>query len=161
VTYYSGQRGLEQITYNSLRADGDLYIYEIANMGAFIDQNTAEKFRQVLVDRQIMTHQLTNLTRFGQYTRIEKMVSSFLDMRHIDPEILKIQFETLIYNDVVAMYSYIDEEPFGVEIKNPNLANMQIQIFKAIQRLAVPMEKLDNFGTAQLSQPMIKTKPAI
>ncbi len=159
VTYYSGQRGLEQITYNSLRADGDLYIYEIANMGAFINQNTAEKFRQTIADRRIVTHQLTNSAHLNKYTRVEKMIRDLWDIRYIDPEILKIQFETVIYNDVVAMYSYVDEEPFGVEIKNPNLASMQIQIFKAIQRLATPMEKVDNFGATRLPQPMIKQKP--
>jgi len=150
VSYFSGQRGMEQITYNSLRADRDLYIYEMATMSAFIDQKTAEKFRQVLVDRQIMTHQLTNLAHLNRYTRVEKMVRDLWDIRHINPEILKIQFETVIYNDVVAMYSYVDEEPFGVEIHNPNLAQMQIQIFKAMQRLAVSMEKLDDFGAARL-----------
>lgn len=151
VSYFSGQRGMEQITYNSLRADRDLYIYEIAtDMSVFVDQTTAEKFRQILVDRQITTHQLTNFMHFERYTEIEKMVRDFWDVRYIDPTILKIEFEMVIYNDVMAMYSYIDEEPFGVEIRNPNLVRMQTQIFKAMQRLAVPMEKLDNFGAAQV-----------
>ncbi|MDR3125642.1 MAG: HTH domain-containing protein [Candidatus Nomurabacteria bacterium] len=149
--YYTGRDGLEQITYNSLRAKNDLYIYEVAtNMTNFVNKNTAEKFRQILVEREITTHQLTNYTQIEAFTEVERMITDFWDIRHIDPKILKIQFEMLIYNDVCALYSVSGRDIFGVEIHNANLAAMQKQIFSAIQRLAKPMKKIGLNGEAKV-----------
>jgi hypothetical protein len=151
--YYTGRDGLEQITYNSLRADRDLYIYEVAaDMTKFIKQNTAEKYRQILAERNITTHQLTNHDEFDAFTEVEKMITDLWDIRYIDPKILKIRFEMVIYNDVCAMYSVEGRDLFGVEIHNPNLAAMQKQIFLAMQHLAVPMMKIDNYGAAKVKK---------
>lgn len=150
VNYFTGRRGIEQITYNSLKAQNDLYIYEInSDMTAFMKQETAERFRQIWVERGTTIHQLTNRTEFQDFTEVEQIISLW-DIRHIDPKILKIDFETVIYNDTVALYSYINREVFGVEIKNPNLAQMQTQIFKAMQHLATPMTVTSPKGAAQL-----------
>jgi hypothetical protein len=73
------------------------------------------------------------------------------DVRYIDPKVLDIKFEMVIYNDICALYSYEGKEAFGVEIQNPNLAKMQIQIFKAMQRLAVPLIKTGARGEAHLA----------
>jgi len=151
INYFSGRRGLEQITYNSLRAEGDLYIYEIStDMMVFVEREKAEKFREIWVERGTMIHQLTNRTVFEDFTEVEKLVTELWDIRYIDPEVLKIEFETLIYNDVVALYSYIGGEVFGVEMKNPTLAKMQKQIFKAMQNLAVPLAIKSPKGAAVL-----------
>jgi sugar-specific transcriptional regulator TrmB len=151
VDYFTGRQGLEQITYNSLRAQSDLYIYEVAtDMTVYARQDVAESFRQILVDRQITTHQLTNFTEFKDFTDVEEMVANFWDVRYIDPDILKINFEMLIYNDVCALYSIEGNDAFGVEIHNPNLAQMQKQIFKAMQHLAQPMTKEGSRGKVYL-----------
>jgi len=151
VNYFTGHRGLEQITYNSLRAESDLYIYEInSSMDAFMRQESAERFREIWVERGTVIHQLTNRTEFQDFTEVPKIVTDFWDIRHIPPEILTINFETLIYNDIVAIYSYGGSEVFGVEIKNPNLAAMQTQIFRAMQHLAIPLEKHGTRGAAKL-----------
>ena len=151
VNYFSGRAGLEQITYNSLKAEKDLYIYEInSDMTAFVKPETAEKFREIWVERGTTIRQLTNRTSFEDFTEVEKLVADFWDIRYIDPEVLKIDFETLIYNDVVALYSYVRGEVFGVEIRNPALAKMQKQIFRAMQNLATPLKITSPKGAASL-----------
>ncbi len=151
INYFTGRYGIEQITYNSLRAENDLYIYEVnADMTAFTNQETAERFRKVWVERGTKIHQLTNSVRFEDFTDVEAMVTGFWDVRHINPEVLQINFETLIYNDTVAFYSYVGDDAFGVEIVNPSLAQMQKQIFRAIQKLATPFEIVSPKGAARL-----------
>ncbi len=151
INHFTGRHGIEQITYNSLRAENDLYIYEVnADMTAFTNQETAERFRKVWVERGTKIHQLTNSVRFEDFTDVEAMVTGFWDVRHINPEVLQIDFETLIYNDTVAFYSYVGDDVFGVEIANPSLAEMQKQIFRAIQKLATPFEITSSKGAAQL-----------
>jgi predicted DNA-binding transcriptional regulator len=151
VDYFTGKRGLEQITYNSLRAERDLYIYEVAtDMTAFTNRETAEEFRQMLVDRRTTTHQLTNHTSFDDFTDVVEMTTNLWDICYINPSLLKIQFEMLVYNDVCALYSVEGRDAFGVEIHNANLASMQKQIFKAMQRLAQPMVKDGEHGKAHV-----------
>ena len=41
----------------------------------------------------------------------------------------KIEFETYIYNNVVALLSYDKDDIFGVEIHNDKLARQQEQLF--------------------------------
>jgi len=151
VNYFTGRRGLEQITFNSLKAKSDLYIYEInSSMEAFTRRETTERFREIWAERGTVIHQLTNRTEFQDFTEVSKIVTDLWDVRYISPEVLTINFETLIYNDIVALYSYGDHEVFGVEIKNPNLAEMQIQIFRAMQHLATPLKKHGDRGAAKL-----------
>jgi predicted transcriptional regulator len=151
INYFSGKRGIEQITYNSLKAQDDLYIYEInADMTAFMKHEAAERFREVWVERGTMIHQLTNRTELVDFTEVEKIVTDHWDVRYIDPKILQINFENVIYNDTVALYSYVGREVFGVEIKNPALAQMQKQIFVAMQKLATPLKITSPKGAAHL-----------
>lgn len=151
VDYFTGKRGLEQITYNSLRADGDMYIYEVGtDMGKFVDFGTAERFREKMVDKRIVTHQLTNHENFENWTEVEGMAEEFWDIRYVAPEVLEIKFEMLIYNDVVAMYSVEGGELMGVEIRNLNLAKMQKQIFEVVARQGKPLVKKGKWGAAKL-----------
>jgi len=149
INYFSGHRGIKQITYNSLKAEKDLYIYEVrSDMTAFMTNDQAERFRETWVEKNTTIHQLTNKTEFKDFTDVKKLIVDLWDIRHMPPEILDIKFETLIYNDTVALYSYIGNEIFGVEIKNPALAEMQKQIFKAMQKLAKPMKITSEKGSA-------------
>jgi sugar-specific transcriptional regulator TrmB len=151
INYFSGHRGIKQITYNSLRAKDDLYIYEVnSDMTAFMTAEQAERFREIWAERNTTIHQLTNKTEFEDFTSVKKIITDLWDIRHMPPEILKINFETLIYNDTVALYSYIGSEVFGVEIKNPALAEMQKQIFRAMQNLAKPMKITSEKGAAMI-----------
>jgi sugar-specific transcriptional regulator TrmB len=151
VNYFQGRRGLEQLTDSSLKAKDDLYIYEIyTNMDNFISKPTSEHFRQIWVEKSTTIHQLTNLTSFEDFTEVERLITDLWDIRHISPETLDIKFEQLIYNDIVALYSPVGNDLFGVEIRNKNLASQQIQIFKAIQNLAVSLEITSPRGAARL-----------
>ena len=151
VDYFTGRRGLEQITYHSLKAKGDLYIYEmIESMDPFMSKESAEEYRRVWAERGTVIHQMTNSREFEEFTEIEELIGDLWDVRYIASEVLAIKFEMLIYNDVVALYSAVGEEIFGVEIHNKSLAVMQKQIFMAMQHLAKPLKKVNARGKAHL-----------
>ena len=151
VEYYTGKRGLKQITYNSLKANGDLYIYEIKEtMDAFMDRESAEEYRGRWAKQGVKIHQLTNIKNFEAFTDVEEITGELWDVRHIAPEVLEIKFEMMIYNDVCVMYSTEGKEVFGVEIYNSNLAQMQKQIFSAMEKLGKPFEKIGRRGEARV-----------
>jgi len=151
VEYFVGRKGLEQITYNSLRADGELMIYETkANMEGFVSKERAEEFRRIWLEREVTIRQLTNQRDMEAFTEVGELVERFWDIRYLAPEVLEIKFETLVYNDVVAMYSVTGREVFGIEIHNRNLAKMQGQIFRAVAAGAKVMRKVGTGGEAHV-----------
>lgn len=151
VKYYNGLDGLKQVTYNSLAAKKDLYIFELdQDMSKFIDYEFSEEIRKELVTNQIVTNQLTNLKHILPYTEVTEMVEHLWRIKHINPKEFAIRFEVLIYNDVYAIYTYERSEAFCVEIHNQNLAAMQKQLFKFVWQKAQAMRIYDLRGGARV-----------
>ncbi len=150
VLYYHGLEGLKQVTYNSLRAKGELLTYELSTMSAFMDQVEAEKLRARFVKNRIHIRTLTNITHLDAWTDVTEMVKHYWEMRHLDPHGHPFQFEILIYNDVYCMYRYVGDEIFCVEIHSQELADMQRQLFEYLWSAARKFKVLDDHGTAKL-----------
>lgn len=149
VLYYTGQQGLEQVTWNSTKAKGDFYSYEMYDvMDAFLDPKFAEKVRQEFVNNKIHIWQFTNHTKIEPYTKIEELPLHYWQCRYLDPKELQIHFEVLIYNNVYTMYSFENNDVFCVEIYNDRLAKMQKQLFQFIWSRAQKMKILNGRGEA-------------
>ena len=154
VLYYQGPEGLKQVTYNSLKARGELLTMEIETMNAFFDKDYAEKMRLKFVERQITSRTLTNVTRLAPWTEVAGgMGEKYWQIRHIPASQMKIKFEILIYNDVYVMYRYQGREVFCVEIYNQELADMQRQIFEYMWAKAGKFKVLNRRGEAVLDKP--------
>ena len=150
VLYYHGLEGLKQVTYNSLRAKGELLTYELETMNAFLSRGWAEDFRRKFVANKIHTRSLVNSTYMAGWTDVTEMVKNYWEMRHLDPHGNPFQFEILIYNNVYCMYRYTGDEIFCVEIYSQELADMQRQLFEYLWGVAKKFKVLDDHGTAQL-----------
>lgn len=151
VLYHHGIEGLKHVTWNSLRAEKELRIYEVSDsMTAFLSQDFSEKVREQLIEHKIHTLQLTNATSIHEYTKHTTLVTDLWTPKYISKKEIAIQSEILIYNDVTAMYHYQQNDIFCVEIINQDLANMQRQLFDFIWSRATPMKKLSDFGKASI-----------
>jgi sugar-specific transcriptional regulator TrmB len=151
VLYYEGIEGLKQVTYNSLKAKGELLTMEITDMNAFFDQDFAESMRLKFIDKKITSRTLTNVTKIAPWTKVGgEMVDKYWEIRHIPAKQLKIKFEILIYNDVYVMYRYQGREIFCVEIYNQELTDMQRQIFEYMWAKARKFKVLNRQGEAVL-----------
>lgn len=150
VLYYEGVEGLKQVSYNITRADGLLRVFEMEHLSDFLPYEFAEGVRRELVERKIMTRDLTNKASSPDYTQVTELIEKYAQSRYIDPEKLMINFEVLIYNDVYATYTYHEEKMFCVEIYNPQLAQMQKDIFDFVWEQAVPMRFVGSKGEAEV-----------
>ncbi len=151
VLYYHGVEGLKQVTWNSLRAKGELMTFEIANMNAFFDNDYAEDMRLRFLDKKINIRTLTNAEKIGPWTNVaQEMVEKYWEIRHISKKQMRVNFEILIYNDVYVLYRYQDNDIFCVEIYNKELAEMQKQLFEFIWKFARKFKVLNNRGQAVL-----------
>jgi hypothetical protein len=151
VLYYHGLEGLKQVTYNSLRAKGELLSYEVETMNSFLSRGWAEDFRKKFVANKIHIRTMVNSTKMAGWTDVTEMVKNYLEMRHVSPVGKPFQFEILIYNDVYCMYRYTGKDIFCVEIHSAELADMQRQLFEIIWSSAKKFKVLDNHGAAELA----------
>ncbi len=151
VRYYKGSEGLKQVTWNSLKAEKELLIYEmVTDMSKFLTKEFSEEVRKEIVKRRIKVRQLTNHTHIPSYTKITQKVLQYWEPRYINPKTLKISYEILIYNDVVAHYSVRGKELFCVEITDKRLASMQKDIFRYVWSTAEKMKIVSPYGEAKV-----------
>jgi len=148
VLYYEGVEGLKQVSYNITNAKGMLRVFEMEHMSKFVPHAYAETVREELVANKIMTRDLTNIAKSPGYTDVTELIKKYSEMRYINPKLLKINFEVLIYNDVYTTYTYTGDEVFCVEIHNAALAEMQKQLFDFVWTSAQPMRFSDVRGAA-------------
>ncbi len=150
VYYHHGIDGLKHVTWNSLNAKGTLRIYEkYDSMSVFLPQDFSEIIREELVKRNITTHQLTGVKHIKPYTDVCALMN-YWQVRYVDPTLLTMKFEVLIYNDVYCMYQYGTGEEFCVEIHNKELAGMQTQLFDYVWQTATPMKIIGQHGEAKV-----------
>ncbi|PIY80629.1 MAG: hypothetical protein COY80_01970 [Candidatus Pacebacteria bacterium CG_4_10_14_0_8_um_filter_42_14] len=151
VIYFEGLEGLKQVSYNSTRAKDIVRVFEMERLSDFLPFDFAEDVRRQYVARKIQTRDLTNKPSFSGFTDVVELVKTYSKIRYLDPSLLRISFEVLIYNDVYATYSYQNGQIFCVEIHNPELAAMQKQLFDFIWAGAERMKVLDDRGAAEVS----------
>jgi DNA-binding MarR family transcriptional regulator len=151
IYYHHGIDGLKHVTWNSLRAKGELRIYEVSeSMTAFLPQEFSEKVREEFGARKTKILQLTNLTHIKPYTEMLENVK-YWTPRYIDPKELSIKTEIMLYNDMTVLYHYLNRDIFCVEIENADQATMQRQIFDYIWSHARSMKKIGEHGEAKIS----------
>ena len=145
VIYYEGAEGIKQVTWNSTKTK-ELVLYGIGSMNSLpgVGRAFAEKVRQEMLNKKAHTRELTNQKTNKGFSKLSEYVKDYFEQRCIDPKILKIEVETLIYNDVVALYHVDEKDPFCVEIHNPKLAQQQKQLFNYVWETVRKMKKVSS-----------------
>jgi predicted transcriptional regulator len=158
IRHYKGIEGLKTVTWNSTKARGTLRLFELAtDLGTFLDFDFAERVRLEFVNQGLdSSKQLTNISKFGPWTNIEEFVEIW-KCKYISTNALHFEVETLVYNDVVAMYQFRDEEMFCIEIYNRDLAQNHKNLFDYLWKNAKKMQKLDKRGSVKVKE-ILKTK---
>jgi sugar-specific transcriptional regulator TrmB len=149
VLHYYGIEGLKQVVWNTLRARDEMRIFEVSRLSAFMQKSFAEKYREECVFRGIKHYDLTNESFLPGWTDVQEYVKNN-EVRYINPSTLEIKFEIYIYNDVVTMIDYKDNELLCLEIYNPFLASLQKQLFDYVWKDAKKMEVVGARGEAKV-----------
>ena len=143
VKFYRGQDGLRQLLWNTLKAKKVVgYGYSDWNEG--VGRSFAEKLRQEYLERQIINLELQNDIPINtdfidiktNKTANEIYLNKFYQMRVIPTSVIEIKHDAYIYDDIYAIYHYINNEPFGIEIQNAEIAKTQTQIFQFLWKSA-------------------------
>jgi len=138
VRYYRGTAGLKQIMWNETRAKGELFGYTYRNMEeiagvAFCKEWVAQIEKNGVVSRDLRSDEFMASTKRPGYERVHINQSAW---RYLPDSVMKLSHNLDIYNNVVAIYYWEDNDVFGVEIENEKIAQTQRSIWNTMWGLA-------------------------
>lgn len=142
VRYYRGTEGIKQIMWNETKAKGELLGYTYRNMEEiagvkFFKEWVAEIERRGVISKDLRSDEfLASMERPG-YERVHIEKSSW---RYLPESVMKLSHNLDIYNNVVAIYYWEENDVFGVEIENEKMAETQRSIWQTMWGLAEKYE---------------------
>lgn len=144
VLYFRGENGLRQLLWNTLKASGRTEVigYGYADWAEAVGYEFAENLRSEYVQKSIYSREIQNPEFNPQkdilgWTENEEYVEKYFKLRCIPESKLEINHDSYIYNDVFAFSYFFNDETFGVEIHNEEIAKTQRQIFNILWDQAV------------------------
>lgn len=152
VLFYRGQRGIQQMAYNiltRLKTEGVIVGYTFLPWVTAVGEKFAEYFYEEMRFKKLIMREIfsdayiESLGGISALTQPESgRFSNLFESRYIAKKILDINHQSDIYNNVVTFYNWREDEVFGVEIYNKNVAKMQRQIFEILWKQAIPEKEL-------------------
>jgi sugar-specific transcriptional regulator TrmB len=141
VSTYEGVSGMKQMLWNELKTKGEILVFGSGTLEDLVgSRRWAEAHRQKTLDVDYKIREINNKGKKPiKFTSNSSFLNNF-NRRHIDEELLDLEQQIAIYNDVVAVYHWRDDQKVGVEIHNKAYANSMRQMFEMYWRLAEPLE---------------------
>jgi hypothetical protein len=139
IQHYYGLAGLKQVNWNLTKAKGGFSVFEAARLSQHLDQAFARRCREQCIQQGLHTRDLTNALAI-KHKEVEPINRSLSEYRHIDPDLLDITFEVYIYNDVVTLLDYQQDNQMAIEIHHPSFNKMMQQLFNAMWAVSMPLE---------------------
>lgn len=137
VQHYYGPAGIKQANWNVTRAYKEFKVFEAAHISMHHDLAFARRYRERCMELGLTSYDLTNDTTV-RAKDIEPFEPSRTFLRHIDPDVLTINYEIVLYNDVALLLDY--HEQMAVEMTHPAFSAMMRQLFDAMWAQATPLE---------------------
>jgi len=137
--HYYGLAGLKQVNWNLTKAEKEFRVFEVAHLNQHLDKAFARRCRERYIERELTSYDLTNATSV-RASELEPFEPTRTFLRHVDPEVLQINFEVYIYNEIVTLVDYSKNEQSALEIHHPTLQTMMQQLFDAMWSTATPLE---------------------
>jgi sugar-specific transcriptional regulator TrmB len=139
VRHYYGIAGLKQANWNLTKANKEYFVFEAAHVNQHLDKAFARKLRERFLEMGLTGYDLTNDTTV-RLKDLEPVDVERAFVRHIDPEILTINFEMYIYNNTVTLLDYREGHEMAIEIQHAILHAMMRQLFDAMWAQATPLK---------------------
>jgi hypothetical protein len=137
--HYYGLAGLKQVNWNLTKAENEFRVFEVAHLSQHLDKAFARRCRERCIEQKLTSYDLTNASAVSA-GEVEPFDTSLAHYRHIDKEILTINFEAYIYNDIVTLIDYSQDQQLALEIHHPALKAMMQQLFDSVWAQATPLE---------------------
>lgn len=138
VRYYRGIAGIKQILWNETKAKGNLIGYTYRNLQEVVGHKYFESYARELEKNLVVSRDL-RCDSFLESSDSPSFVRRHIDKsvwRYLPDEVMHLTHNLDVYNGVVAMYYWQNDDVFGIEIQNQLIADMQRSIFETLWKLA-------------------------
>jgi hypothetical protein len=146
VQFYTGAAGIKQMYWNETKAKGEVLAFLHENMQLRTDSRFFERwaqqcneknmhFRGIITDSFIASQKLW-------YTHHTNDRLKNWQARYINQDTFAITHGTIVYDNVVGYFNWKDDEVFGIEIYNSQIAHTQRQLFELLWQQAQPHAEL-------------------
>lgn len=138
ILYYQGQEGLRQMAWNILQTKTRLYSYVYRSYQEALGQQFFNNWAKEFIDKKVSFWELRH-PNFIKSVDLKHLQYKHLGPGYrwkVSPKSIKITHGMDIYNDLVAIYYWKNNELFGLEIYNKEIVEMQRSIFKTLWKMA-------------------------
>jgi len=148
IQSYKGPEGLRQMLWNQSKGEGENVSILYENM----QSKTNEKFFERWVDefnkrgstsRSLIGDHFIKSQKEWYRTHNNERIKKW-NARYVSEDLFPITYSTVVYNDVTAYYKWTDEEAFGIELHNKEIANTQRRFFDILWQQSTPLQDLRN-----------------
>lgn len=120
---------LYEITLLSANAKSkELYIFEKGSLEELFSKEESENIRKIFLKNKISVKQITNDEHLKKFSQNKEFVNTLMSFRYVPKNIFNIQYEILIFDNIIVIYN--DIEFFIIE--NKSYAENQKQLFLSI-----------------------------
>ncbi|TAN33416.1 hypothetical protein EPN28_02600 [Patescibacteria group bacterium] len=140
VKFYEGPEGIKEVTFDSLKAKGEIYTFidmeALVKYGGEMNKKYVEKRIELGIHKKQISLD-TPFTR-ERYKNLPPS-SRLLEVRLIPQALNPFKTGMQIYNDTISYSTLAEEQQIGVIIEDKNIAQMQRSLFEYIWNSLPPM----------------------
>jgi len=153
VLLYRGVEGIKQMVWNTLKANKECVGYTFRMLSEIVGDKFDSEWRAEFAFRKLKFRDVISdsyLASLQESAKKDSYNKLLFQTRYLVPSILDVTHQMDIYNDVVAFYTWYDDEVFGVEIYNDKIAKLQKQLFELAWSSARELPLLSSNFTVKL-----------
>lgn len=155
IRFYKGKRGLKQMEWKMCQKENtQILLYESTQWWEALDKEFAEEIRVEQMKKNITIREIFNIENIKiigkipadgttPWTDNKEFVLNHYRHRAIPKKSLDLTQDLLIFNDVIHLHSYRENDLFGIEIISSDYAAMLKQQFEMAWNQA---KTIDKFG---------------
>lgn len=136
--YYRGVEGIKQILWNETKAKGPIVAYTYRNLEEVVGVKYFRKYAAEIEKNRLTMRDLRS-DAFLASMKEPKFVRIHIEggtWRYLPDKILHLTHNMDIYDETTAIYYWEDNDVFGIEIQNKQIADTQRSIFEALWKIA-------------------------
>ena len=148
VQFYHGAEGAKQMFWNQIHPQTDklcvLYNAMQANTGKAFFERWVEAMNQTPVNNRIIGGDNFYKTLRDWWNKYPVERTKKWHGRYISDDVYPIEHSMVIYNDVLSFFNWKDNEIFGIEIYNQQIADSHRKLFEMLWEKSSDRTPLDN-----------------
>ncbi len=131
VRYYKGREGIKQILWNELQADKEIRSFTYRNLQDVVSRQWFKKWAKEvdalgIILKDLRTHEFDKYDKTKKFKPLKFKADI---IRYLPKKYKDFYLAVDIYNDIVVLYDWRDNEVFAVEIQNKNFAKFMKTMF--------------------------------